>query len=121
MKRLALTHPPQQMHLPAHPNEFDRRRILRALKARQRYRYVTPQVASIEHGYLITAPCCSRNVRSDGGVVDIACLTFEPAMKVWWLLCKDHQADAWRKHACYRDLREALTVLLQDEGRQFWQ
>ena len=32
----------------AHPNDFDQRRIERALKARKRYRYVTPSVVTVD-------------------------------------------------------------------------
>lgn len=31
--------------MPAHPNDLDRKRIERALKARKRYRYVSPSVS----------------------------------------------------------------------------
>ena len=60
----------------AHPNDFDRKRIERALKARKRYRYVTPRVAAVTDGYRIESPCCSRNIDPDGGVVDVALLLY---------------------------------------------
>ena len=62
----------------AHPNEFDHKRIERALDQRERYRYVAPQVIADEdeHGYRIESPCCSRNVEPAGGIIDIALLKY---------------------------------------------
>ena len=65
------------MQLSAHPNEFDRKRIERAIKARKRYRYVTPRVAATANGYRIESPCCSRNIDPEGGVVDVALLLYD--------------------------------------------
>ena len=54
-----------------HPNDVDRKRIERALAARVRYRYVSPEVQADEAGYRIQSPCCSRNVDKAGGTIDI--------------------------------------------------
>jgi len=42
--------------------ELVRRRVLRALKSRRRYRYVSPEVAFVAGAWLVRSPCCSRNV-----------------------------------------------------------
>lgn len=39
--------------LPAHPNELDRWRIVRALTKREHYRYVSPKVTAVAGGYLV--------------------------------------------------------------------
>ncbi|MGL1489203.1 hypothetical protein ACSTJH_00065, partial [Vibrio parahaemolyticus] len=51
---------------PAHPNEFDCKRIERALRSRRRYRYVSPKVSCVSGGYLVESPCCSRNIDAEG-------------------------------------------------------
>ena len=53
-------------------HEMDRVRIERALHQRVRYRYVQPKVQRAEVGWVITSPCCSRNIDPKGGVIDIA-------------------------------------------------
>jgi hypothetical protein len=73
------------MSLFAHPNDFDRKRIERALKARKRYRYVTPGVVAVSNGYRIEAPCCSRNIDPNGGIVDVALLLHDEEGAVWQL------------------------------------
>jgi hypothetical protein len=108
------------MHHAAHPNEFDHRRIERALGARERYRYVTPRVVADidEHGYRIESPCCSRNVEPDGGIIDIALLKY---LKPHWLLYrKDHEYSTWVLHNVTGTLHEALEAVLHDCERVFW-
>ena len=51
------------------------RQIERALRERTRYRYVSPRVLREGQGFRIESPCCSRNVDTTGGVIDIAWLT----------------------------------------------
>lgn len=103
-----------------HPNEFDCKRIARALEQRERYRYVTPQVIpdEEEHGYRIESPCCSRNVEPNGAIIDIALLKY---LKPHWLLYrKDHDYSTWVLHSVVDTLHEALAILLPDNERAFW-
>lgn len=103
------------------PNELDRKRIERALEARKRYRYVSPQVQPSACGYNILSPCCSRNVDPEGGVIDIARLEYVAPQQVWRLFCKDHAAGTWRIYGEFRALASVLEVLNQDPDRIFWQ
>lgn len=103
-----------------HPNQLDRRRIERKLDARERYRYVTPQVVADEneHGYRIESPCCSRNVEPLGGTIDIALLKYSNPN--WLLYRKDHTHGTWVLHGALNSLNEALEILLYDIERVFW-
>jgi len=105
----------------AHPNDFDRRRIERALKARKRYRYVVPRVAAVAGGYRIESPCCSRNVDPDGGIVDIALLIYDVGCAGWELFRKDHGSGIWQFHSRHGRLIELLEQLNSDPERTFWQ
>ncbi len=105
----------------AHPNEFDRRRIERALEGRSRYRYVAPTVTAEGAGYRIESPNCSRNIDPEGGVVDVARLTCEGERRAWRLYRKNHEDDSWELHSLYPRLHEALEALTQDPHREFWQ
>lgn len=107
--------------LSAHPNDFDRKRIERALKARKRYRYVTPRVAAVANGYRIESPRCSRNIDPDGGVVDVALLLYDAGGAAWQLFCKDHDNGTWEFHSNYDRLIELLERLNADSERKFWQ
>jgi hypothetical protein len=109
------------MSLFAHPNDFDRKRIERAIKARKRYRYVTPRVAAVTNGYRIEAPCCSRNIDRDGGVVDVALLLYNEDGAAWQLFRKDHSSATWEFHSNHGRLVELLDQLNIDAGREFWQ
>ena len=104
-----------------HPNDVDRKRIERALAARVRYRYVSPEVQADEAGYRIQSPCCSRNVDKAGGTIDIARLEYVADSRAWRLYRKDHAQREW---AFYKEF-SALTALLQflnlDPDRSFWQ
>jgi len=104
-----------------HPNEIDKKRIERALVDRKRYRYVTPQVGLIDSGYVITSPCCSRNIEPNGGVIDIAMLEFLETDQFWRLFYKDHSAVAWVAYADYPALPPILALLREDPERRFWQ
>ena len=105
----------------AHPNEFDLKRIERALKGRLRYRYVTPGVLAVSGGYRIESPCCSRNIDRDGGVVDVALLLYEEGRGAWRLFRKDHGRGSWELHSIHARLNELLEELIADPGRRFWQ
>jgi hypothetical protein len=109
------------MQLSAHPNEFDRKRIERAIKARKRYRYVTPRVAATANGYRIESPCCSRNIDPEGGVVDVALLLYDADRAAWQLFRKDHKNGTWELHSNYGRLVELLDRLNVDPERKFWQ
>ena len=105
----------------AHPNEFDRRRIERSLKARQRYRYVSPNVATVDGGYRIESPCCSRNVDRAGGVIDVALLLHDDERARWQLFRKNHVSGTWAAEGDYTRLVEVLQRLNADPERVFWQ
>ncbi|HTO59805.1 MAG TPA: hypothetical protein VMM15_00980 [Bradyrhizobium sp.] len=106
---------------PAHPNELDRRRIERALNTRKRYRYVSPDINPVAGGYLVTSPCCSRNIDAEGGIIDIALLRHEAASDTWQLFRKDHARGIWDLHSVHRRLSSATDELNADPERTFWQ
>jgi len=103
------------------PNEFDRKRIERAIAGRRRYRYVSPSVHMVNGGYVVRSPCCSRNIDPDGGVVDVALAQFRSAPLPWLLYCKDHDTPQWLLYATYNQLAELLADLNADPDRRFWQ
>jgi hypothetical protein len=105
----------------AHPNDLDRKRIERALKARKRYRYVKPSVTTTIGGYRIESPCCSRNIDSEGGVVDVALLLHDPDSASWQLFRRDHGNGLWQLDSSYERLPAALERLNADPDRCFWQ
>ncbi len=109
------------VRLAAHPNDFDRKRIERALKARQRYRYVSPCVAAVTDGYRIESPCCSRNIDPDGGIIDVALLLHDAETTKWRLFRKDHESGTWRLHSAHDRLLGVLDHLNADPERTFWQ
>ena len=106
---------------PSQPNEFDFRRIERALEKRRRYRYVSPSLLPTANGYRIQSPCCSRNIDPDGGVVDIALLLFDDRSKNWRLLRKEHARGVWEFERAFDRLTELLEFLNEDPDRRFWQ
>jgi hypothetical protein len=105
----------------AHPNDLDRKRIERSLKARKRYRYVKPRVATTIGGYRIESPCCSRNIDPDGGVVDVALLLHDAESAKWELFRKNHTRDLWQLDSTHERLHAALERLNADPERRFWQ
>lgn len=107
--------------LAAHPNEFDRKRLERALKERKRYRYVKPRVLMVPAGYRIVSPCCSRNIDPDGGEIDVALLHWDAGRAVWRLMWKDHKAASWELHSMHERLASAVDLLNADPERLFWQ
>jgi len=96
-------------------------RITRALESRQRYRYVTPRILGVENGYRIEAPCCSRTIDPDGGLIDVALILYEGARREWRLFRRDHERKSWELHSCYSSLRYLLEWLNADPEREFWQ
>jgi hypothetical protein len=104
-----------------HPNEFDQRRIERALMQRVRYRYVAPRVVAVAGGYKVESPCCSRNVDAAGGVIDIALINYHVSDRKWGLHRKNHEAGEWALVNMFGKLHEALAVLTEDADRKFWQ
>ncbi|MBB6254464.1 hypothetical protein [Nitrospirillum iridis] len=102
-----------------HPNDVDRKRIERALAARQRYLYVQPSVLPAAHGYRIESPCCSRNIDATGGVIDVALIEYR--QDGWRLYRRDHGRAAWELHGSYGRLRDLLDLLNTDADRLFWQ
>ena len=109
------------MRLPAHPNDLDHKRIERAIKARRRYRYVTPRVVATDGGYRIESACCSRNIDPEGGIVDIALMLFDEAERSWRLFRKNHGTRQWELDSTHGRLKEMLDLLNDDAERKFWQ
>ncbi|MDJ0931305.1 hypothetical protein [Breoghania sp.] len=105
----------------AHPNEFDLKRIGRALENRVRYRYVTPRITDIEGGYQIKVPCCSRNVDPDGSIIDVVLLLIDDRGTGWLLFSRDYEGQEWLLHGRFPRLTELLDELNEDPGRAFWQ
>ncbi|MGY8683664.1 hypothetical protein Q2941_38690 [Bradyrhizobium sp. UFLA05-153] len=107
--------------LPAHPNDIDRRRIERALKSRERYRYVSANITGVAGGYLIESPCCSRNIDVRGGIIDVAMLHHDRASASWQLFRKDHKQGVWKLHSTHQRLASVTDLLNADPERAFWQ
>ncbi|MGY4431080.1 hypothetical protein ACVWWO_003557 [Bradyrhizobium sp. F1.13.1] len=103
--------------LPAHPNELDRWRIVRALTTRERYRYVSPKVTPVAGGYLVASPCCSGNIEAAGGLADVALLHHEKTGAAWQLFRKDHGKGVWEWHSTHQRLDFATAVLNTDSER----
>jgi hypothetical protein len=100
-------------------HDMDRVRIERALKQRVRYKYVQPSItAADDGGWLISSPCCSRNVDPQGGVIPIAWL--EPHEGIWTLYTRDHVHERWLVHDESRHLPELLEEVCVDTQRVFW-
>ena len=94
-------------------------RLQRALRERQRYRYVTPRVTAEGDGFLIQSPCCSRNVDPQGGLIDIA-LLMPMACGHWHLSSRDHAAGWWVERLRDQPLEALLDALCVDAERAFW-
>ncbi len=105
----------------AHPNEFDLRRIERLLEQRVRYRYVLPEVQPIDGGYLVVSPCCSRNIDTSGGTIDIARIAYAHTEGMWRLYHKDHELGAWKLYSDAPTLQLLIICLNEDPSRVFWQ
>jgi len=94
-------------------------RLQRALRERQRYRYVTPRVTAEDEGFLIQSPCCSRNVDPQGGLIDIA-LLMPMACGHWRLSSRDHATNMWVERLQDQPLEVLLEALCVDSERVFW-
>ena len=93
------------------------RRVVRALRARRRYRYVKPEVRREGDGFVVLSPCCSRNVDASGGVIPIAWL--QRAGPGWRLVRRDHAQGLWV--SCREgSLASVLELLCDDPERVFW-
>jgi hypothetical protein len=99
-------------------SELLRRRVLRALAQRERYRYVHPVLHDIDDGWLITSPCCSRNVDPEGGSIDIARIRHVDAS--WLLEARDHAASRWVVHTRSNSLDRVLDLIVHDPCKEFW-
>jgi hypothetical protein len=97
---------------------MDRLRIERALRHRVRYRYVQPDVHKVADGWVITSPCCSRNIDPSGGVIDVAWL--ELLDDGWALYFKDHVHERWMLHDESNQLQALLDEICLDTTRVFW-
>jgi hypothetical protein len=97
--------------------ELAYRRVVRALKARRRYRYVRPQVRRESDGFLVLSPCCSRNVDPEGGVIPIAWI--QSVAGAWRLNRRDHATGGWIASA-EGPLGRVLELLKVDPDRVFW-
>ena len=111
---------PKTAEFSCHPNEFDLIRITRAIAQRARYRYVTPVIVPVEHGYLIRSACCSRTVDPAGGEIDVALLRWETDPAQWLLLRMDHGTGCWVEDSRYARLAELFLRLNADPQRLFW-
>lgn len=104
-----------------HPNDIDRKRTERALKSRERYRYVSVNISVVSGGYLIESPCCSRNIGVEGGVMDVAMLQHDGTSASWHVFRKDHKQGIWKLHPTHRHLAAVTDLLNTDPERVFWQ
>jgi len=97
---------------------LDRAIIQRALRRRQRYKYVKPRVECEGQGWKIVSPNCSRSVDPQGGEIEIAWLLRTP--QAWLLHARDHARRVWVPRAA-GDLGSLLSLLCEDPKREFWQ
>jgi len=118
---VALSCQPESRAAASQPNEMDLRRVIRAIRGRARYRYVTPTVRAVADGYLIRSPCCSRTIAPDGGEIDVARLCWSEAPPGWRLLRKDHRLECWVEDSRHARLAELLSRLNTDPQKLFWQ
>ena len=94
-------------------------RIEKSLQQRTRYRYVHPTVSRVGSDYLVSSPCCSRNVDPDGGVIEIA--LFTPLNGGGWLLsARDHASQQWVQYDEAPHLQPLLDQVCADPTRVFW-
>ena len=99
--------------------DLTQHRLERALRERVRYRYVQPRVLRESENFRIQSPCCSRNVDSRGGMIDIALLI--PHGGTRWCLCaRNHVNSTWVSRFQDEPLDTLLDLLCIDSERQFW-
>ena len=94
-------------------------RLERALRERERYRYVRPQVLQEGECFRVQSPNCSRNIDSSGGVIDIALLV-PHSVNRWCLCARDHANARWQPLLQDAELDAALELLCVDPDRRFW-
>ena len=95
-------------------------RIARALRGRERYKYVQPRVEREGLGWKVVSANCSRSIDRAGGDIDIA--WFVPASDGRWLLhARDHAQGCWVLKAAGLTLAAALARVCTDPLREFWQ
>lgn len=99
-------------------HDLTARRIERALARRQRYRYVQPAVTACEQGWVVSSPCCSRNIEPNGGEIPIA--WFEPMADGWALHARQHAEGRWVLHSQAEHIAELIETVCQDKARVFW-
>jgi len=99
---------------------LDRIRIVRAIKDRVRYKYVSPEVVPAEPaGWRIVSPCCSRNIDPEGGLIDIAWI--EPLDSGGWRLhSRDHAEGRWVVQEESARIDALLEAIKLDPQRVFW-
>ncbi len=93
-------------------------RIERALRARQRYRYVQPRLEATASGWKVFSRNCSRSVDAAGGEIAIAWLRSGPGG--WSLYARDHAARRWVLRLLGVELPVLLALLCGDPNREFW-
>lgn len=98
--------------------DLTQRRIERALRKRERYRYVQPEVQVLDGGWCVRSPCCSRRVDAQGGVIDIAWL-LPLSASCWRLHAREHEQARWRAVA-EGSLNQLLAHLVNDPLHEFW-
>ncbi|MDE2372306.1 MAG: hypothetical protein KGN16_25275 [Burkholderiales bacterium] len=94
-------------------------RILHALSARRRYKYVHPRVEAEGAGWKIVSPNCSRNIDPAGGEIDIAWIVAAPRGS-WRVHARDHRRQAWKLRDTTTSLDEALERVCADPLREYW-
>ena len=98
-------------------------RIVRALAARERYRYVTPRVEPLDDGgrpgWRVVSPNCSRKVDAHGGEIDIAWFVQQPDGR-WQLRAREHTLGRWRTTLDGATLQDALARVCEDPQREYW-
>jgi hypothetical protein len=99
-------------------HDLTRLRIERALAKRARYRYVHPWVDTVEVGWVVQSPCCSRNVDPVGGDIPIAWI--KPVEDGWALFSHEHSNGHWLLQGHATRLQELLDILCIDSQRVFW-
>ena len=97
---------------------LDGARIERALRSRQRYRYVRPRLEPASGGWTIFSRNCSRSVDPAGGEIAIAWLRCDP--DGWSLHARDHVAELWVLRLRGVPLPVLLALLCEDPNREFW-
>jgi hypothetical protein len=115
------TQPEQPGVAGSQPNELDLRRIIRMLRKRARYRYVSVKVIAAAGGYVILSPCCSRTIDNAGGIIEIARIEYDEHFSLWKLFSKDHVRSEWCMRHSGQRLRQVMEKLNQDPERFFWQ